>query len=689
MKKRTFLFAILALNTILFNSNFSFSQKVVSATKNTTYHSGGLTRGNKIVNKTNAVAADYLKALLRFEPWAESVWKDYPKIPGAGYFGDGGSVGNGGIRGNCGIALAYAVLALEYPDAPESQHRIKRIEAALRYAEETHQSNVDSINCIDGKKWGVVPGSPDSRGWQTSLWAGSMGFAAALLEKKLDPKVIAGCKRVVAAEADWLSQYPPRSGYKLDTKAEENAWQSNIVSLACAWMADDPRAVKWTETTKFYLANTYTVPKDSTGPLKKWIITQTLFPSYALENHGFYHPSYQMVAGMSMGDSYLMINLLNPKLAKEIEPFAEHNVEPVWQFLKGLFLESGDLAYPSGLDWSLHSFEHVSYLAWLSTHFKDREAKWAENRLSKHILYRQALNGDGRFVGESCPDGFYREAVEARRIAIAYLHEKMMGFPFVKEEKPRNYIAHYSDAGLIVQRSDKALTTISYGPKTMAMVYPLKGTTPSQYYLTAPNTSSLIGGDGKTTLKEFKKTAAGFSAVLQLNSNLGRKSTMFIESTPSAIVFVEIPSDSSMLPGGEWLLSAIENHALTGGIRSVLWRDSSIQIKERSGKSTPQISSGWVNIDNNIGYGVVPEGSIVYKAATKYNRNGAAEDALVFRPTLINKPRAVIVLPGESAETTAKVLKSVTWLVSSTQCALNFRMPDGKMLHVKVPLSKK
>ena len=90
-----------------------------------------------------------------------------------------------------------------------------------------------------------------------------------------------------------------------------------------------------------------------------------------------------------------------------------------------------------------------------------------------------------------------------------------------------------------------------------------------------------------------------------------------------------------------------------------------------------------------MGYVVVPEGSIVYKATTKYNRNGAAEDALVFRPTLINKPRAVIVLPGESAETTAKVLKSVTCLVSSTQRALNFKMPDGKMLHVEVPLTNK
>ena len=131
------------------------------------------------------LADNYLKALIRFEPWAESVWKDYQKIPDSGYFGDGSgeSINNGGIRGSCGIALSYAVLVRALPDATERQHRIKRVEAALRYAEETHQSGVDTMLAADGKKWGVVATSSlnERAGWQSSLWAGSMGFAAALV----------------------------------------------------------------------------------------------------------------------------------------------------------------------------------------------------------------------------------------------------------------------------------------------------------------------------------------------------------------------------------------------------------------------------------------------------------------------------------------------------------------------------
>ena len=117
----------------------------------------------------------------------------------------------------------------------------------------------------------------------------------------------------MAAEADFRSKIPPASRYKRNTSAEENGWQSNILALAAAWMPEDPRADKWLKAAKLYLANTYTVPSDSTGPLKEWIKTQTLFPSYGTENHGFYHPTYQKDAGQSMGDSYQIAFMINPE----------------------------------------------------------------------------------------------------------------------------------------------------------------------------------------------------------------------------------------------------------------------------------------------------------------------------------------------------------------------------------------
>lgn len=632
-------------------------------------------------------AKSYLQALLRFEPWAESVWKDDPHITGAGYFGDGASDGNGGIRGTCGIALAYAVLIREFPDAPLHAHRLSRVEATLRFAAETHVGGPASAFASDGRKWGVLPSfsSGYRAGWQSSLWAASMGFTAALLEGQLPADVVAACKRVVAQEATWLSKRPPASGYRYDTKAEENAWQSNILTLAAAWMPGDPRAAKWLHAAKYYLANTYTVPADSSGPLKDWICTQTLFPSYALENHGFYHPTYQMVSGMSLGDSYLMARMLNPRMAQQIVPFAEHNVKPVWQFLKGIVLDSGDLAFPSGLDWSLHSYEHISYLAWLADQLEAPEAQWAESRLAGQILYRQAVNADGRFVGESCPGGFYREAVEARRIAMAFLQDKAAGFPASKGTPPADFVVNYTDVGLMMQRSARALVTVSYGPKTMALVYPLGGKNAAERFMISPNTSTLIGPEGKTILRNFTNTQEGFRANLVLNSVAGRKSRMCVESTGDAVAFVEIPWDSSNLPHG-WLLSAIENDPLTGGKRKIIDPQDSTIIRGRSGAKAGPVGAHWMNVDNRMGFIALPEGTLTYQAASRYNRNGAAEDFLTFRPARLHQPRAVIILPDCSAAQTEKVLKSVSWKVTRKNCKLFFKVPGSKRTKITVPL---
>ncbi|MBL7697814.1 MAG: hypothetical protein JNK79_06630 [Chitinophagaceae bacterium] len=68
--------------------------------------------------------------------------------------------------------------------------------------------------------------------------------------------------------------------------------------------------------------------------MKKWISTQTLFPGYAMENHGFYHPAYQKDGGQSPGDSYLMAKLTNAQTARELKEFAENNVLNVWNFIR-------------------------------------------------------------------------------------------------------------------------------------------------------------------------------------------------------------------------------------------------------------------------------------------------------------------------------------------------------------------
>ena len=567
----------------------------------------------------------------------------------------------------------------------------------MRYATETHSSGPVNMFANDGKKWGVFPGLTrfDPHAWQSPMWAAYMGFAAALTEKDLDPRVIESCKRVVAAEADIMVKIPPSTGYKRDTRSEENAWDTSIPTLAAAWMPQDPRSKTWIKTAKLYMANTYTVPADSSGPLRDWIMTQTMFPSYTLENHGFFHPSYEISGGQSLGDSYLMAKLINPGLLKELKPFLEFNMIQVWKVAKEILLDSGDLIFPSGMDWSLHQFEDVNYLAWMATYFGKPEAQWAQIRVAKNILYRQSVNGDGRFVGESCrsggrrgsTDGFYVEAVQASGIAMAYLHNETSGFPDAIGLAPESSVSHYPDICLIIHRSEKALTTISYGARTMALVNPLNGTDAAQMFLCSPNTSSFIGTDGKTILKDFQTTSSGFRAELILNGIKGRRSRVIVSSDSEVVVFIEIPSDTLNRSQEEWFLTAIENHPLTGIARKVYNKGGSILIKERSGEVRQHILNNWINIDNWMGIVAAPKGEFVYRAASDYNRMGAAEDAVFYKPEKKNEPRAVLVLPGKNANITESVQKSIRWTLSESECKLTYSLPDGAKGEIIVPLN--
>ena len=341
----------------------------------------------------------YLQCLTNFETYAESIWQPatYSGAPAdSGYWGDGGNSGNGGIRGNGGVAVAYATLVVALPNDPRTATRLSRIRQALNYDVATHVTG--SQNTVNGGKWGWSSGSLatcTSQGgadWQSAEWAGSMGLACLLVQSNLPAQTVTGVQAVVASEATHRASIPPctRILSDGDTKAEENAWDGNILALAAAWMTNDVNASNWLSAAKSYLVNTYTVaepdlitPNTNGDPLASWISTVTVFPSYALENHGFYHPTYEMVAGMSAGDSLLMASLADTNIATQLQPYAEHNVMAVWtNNLSTLVTDTGDFAYPAGVDWSVRDFEHNSYITWMAAHFNDPLARWADGQLS-------------------------------------------------------------------------------------------------------------------------------------------------------------------------------------------------------------------------------------------------------------------------------------------------------------------
>src|SRR5579871_1099718 len=207
----------------------------------------------------------YLQCLTNFETYAESIWVPATYAgapPDSGYWGDGGNSGNGGIRGNSGIAVAYATLVVALPGDSRTSNRLSRIRQALNYDAGTHVTG--SYTTVNSGKWGWSSGSLatcTSQGgadWQSAEWSGSMGLACLLVQSNLPAATVSNVQNVIASEATHRASIPPctRILSDGDTKAEENAWDGNILSLAAAWMTNNASQSNWLYAAKNYLVNT-------------------------------------------------------------------------------------------------------------------------------------------------------------------------------------------------------------------------------------------------------------------------------------------------------------------------------------------------------------------------------------------------------------------------------------------------
>jgi autotransporter-associated beta strand protein len=640
----------------------------------------------------------YLQCLTNFESYAETVWHtNTVGIPDAGYWGDGGgqSGNNGGIRGNSGIAVAYAVLCVALPNDPKFTSRLARVRQALNYDYNTHFTG--GYNTTSGSQWGWNGASTD---WQTPEWSGSMGLTCILVQSNLPAATVAGVRTVVVSEADHRASIAPASGYVYDTKAEENAWQGNILALAAAWMSTSNNAPTWLTTAKSYFVNTYTVPNTNGDPLAVWVTTQTLYPSFALQNHYFYHPTYEMVAGMSSGDSLLMARLANTNVAAQLQAYAEHNVMAVWtNNLNLLVMDNGDFAYPASVDWSVRDFEHNSFMAWMAAHFNDPLARWADDKLSQCVRYHQIVNGDGTFVGVSATPGsgaiiFYREAVEARRTAIAWLHWNYADYPTGTMTAPTNALMNNTDVQVIHQRSAFGNFSVSYNVNSsrnsiMAMIEPASLSVPTNAFIASPRLPGVLGlgalgNPTAATLVSFSTNATGFDAEFKLTSSLGTTEE-FIKSTGESFALIEVPalnSGSTASSGGSFICG-IENDPLTGGSRLLEWTNNSATMTALSGTSR-NITNNWICISGRYGLAAGPAGYFHYAATNGYRRvsytvseAGEAEDTLSFVENNQLAPRYAVWFPAKSALQTSNLTAQISWVTNNSTATLTFPGAGG------------
>lgn len=634
---------------------------------------------------SNEASDNFIKALKAFEKYSDTQWTDYKEIPNTGYWGSGLSgekkgTGNDAIRSMNGVALAHAVLIMAEPEnKTQNAKRLEKIEKVLRYSSLTHKQAGMDYTCRDGLKWGL--------GWQTNMWAGSMGLACALMEDRLPEDLVKQCKKVVAAEADFRAGIAPASEYVFNTAAEENAWNSNILSLAAAWMSDYDNAKKWLKAAKIYLSNTYSVAADKNGDMSEWVTTINLYPSFMLENHGFYHPGYQNVSGASLGDSFLMAYLTNKKVAEELTPFAEHNVMNVWNKIYNILKTNSEMIYPCGEDWSLHNYGQVSYYAYIATHFKEPVAVKMQNEVIKRLLERQALFGTGEFIGKSNENTFYVEAVTARRTALAWLHNYVNDFKLVEPADMKDINSIQDDVKIFTSRSKYGNVTLSYGLRILLAAESAPGNTPQTQYISCTDRYNVIGKTPygiakKAKLLNHEMTKNGFKATLEVEAQYGKlQYSIYTDNGIVAIIQKPLGGEKNSDTAVSFPLG-IENYVMNGGKRDFYSQEGHIVINETSGLEKD--FSNAVNISDNYGVIYGPDAKCTYKAPKAYNRRGASVDMISANLKDQFAPSYMIILCNRDWKQTQKIAETVMFINDDNTLKLMFSNESGNQIYLSL-----
>ncbi|WP_264822483.1 hypothetical protein [Halocatena marina] len=473
-----------------------------------------------------------------------------------------------------------------------------------------------------------------------------MGLAAWLIWDELTVETRESVEAMMAAEASEFVEKNPYSGLEYDTMAEENAWGTTSPALAANMFPDHEQSDAWREAALQHMMNSLSTAVDAKDDtvvdgraVSEWIESHNIHPDYTLENHGFFHPDYASVAPMYLGDSSVFFGLAsNP-----VPGAATHHVFDMWELLQNITTATGEWAYPSGLDWSLHSYENVSYLAWLATYFDDPVARTLESREIQYAAKRQRINDNGRFVGDSAPDdgseGFYRDAVSARRIGFAYLHHKLWGadddaVPYEDFARAMHGTTELTHVGVVIHRTPSKFASASWLHNVMGNVTPESQSHLNEPYVITPDQRTLIGrltdSDDELAAEDYTVTLGddGFATAAELREGNFDRYVAILSLPGSPVVQLEraVADEDDTLLRERGVPLAIENDELTGGKRTLFTETGERTVTAGDAPDRIELDGHWANVDDRLGMVVLDGSEMVYVGGRGYNRPGARKD---------------------------------------------------------------
>lgn len=554
-----------------------------------------------------------------------------------------------GVRTNADLSMICAFLVkyaqpkdVALPSGITYQMLKQYAMKSLVFAYSTHKANKLKI-CADGKYWGSV--STDDYVWESSLWAMSVAYSAFFQWNDLTVQQREYIRNLLVAECQYELQRTIPTGYVGDTKAEENGWEADVLAATLGLFPDDSLAPMWFERMRPFAINSYSHRNDANDEtvidsgydqkrVRDLYIAPNLYDDYTLQNHNYFHTSYQNVVIQELGEAALALELFqtegNKKQVWNTNALM-HNCEAVFdRVLAWLALADGELAMPNGNDWSMFLYDQITSYSTLACFRKNPDALLLENLTYQQIKARQTTTEDGSWLLR--PDVQARRmGVQAHRIMMTYLMHLVKP---TKDIVPTSWDAFrarhsmamlFPDQNLARAYTKERFTTFSWSEGLKSYTGYFTSDKVDKNKIVVPyrkhNTGNILGWyevkDKKTNARpamkgEFHFNGDGYIMNGELITNDSALSNRFsLYSTPrNAFIYLDYvkANDSCLITKEKGGLLAISTDEFTKKKRTLYYHereaygnDESVKTIQTDGKDMVTLNSDWVNIDNEIG----------------------------------------------------------------------------------------
>lgn len=391
-----------------------------------------------------------LQMLARFTTYVKAAYQ--PVDSASGCFKGENTMGSDerGVRTNADLSMVCAFLCkyargkVELPVGVSWQAVEEMAMKSLVFAYSTHKAN-RLMTCRDGRCWGSV--SVADHQWESSLWAMSVAYSAFFQWERLSLRQRACIGKLLRAECSYELERSVPTGFRGDTKAEENGWETGLLAATIGLFPADALAPAWYERMQAFAVNSYSHPSDTSA----LYVGPNLFPDWTLQNHGFFHTSYQNVVIQELGEAALALRLFQWGLhGQERWRRGEllHNCANVTHnVLNWLSLPDGEQAMPNGNDWSLFLYDQITSYSTMACMLQDADALMLENRAFRQIRHRQSTTPDGSWLLR--PDvGGRRMGVEAHRVMMSWLMHEYFPTADLQPSSWADFLARHAEARL-------------------------------------------------------------------------------------------------------------------------------------------------------------------------------------------------------------------------------------------------